>query len=180
MSVFNKNNILKVSILTVTIGMIFVFYNWNYSLETPLPKNTEVDKIIVIKSKRILQLWNKNKLVKTYKVVLGLQPLGHKEFEGDRRTPEGIYFINGKNPTSDYYKNLGISYPNTKDREHAKKMGKSTGGDVKIHGMRNDMTWWGKCHRFKDWTHGCIAVTNFEMEEIYSVVKMKTVIEIKK
>ena len=179
MKSFLKNNLLTISILTLLTGLCLSFYRWNYSFEKPLPKNTVVDKIVVLKSKRELQLWYKNTLLKTYKISLGLQPIGHKEYEGDRKTPEGSYFINGKNPTSDYYKNLGISYPNNKDRAYAKSMGKSTGGDVKIHGMRNDMTWWGNAHRFRDWTHGCIAVTNPEMEEIYSVVKMKTVIEIK-
>ncbi len=178
MNFFSHNKILKVSILTITIGIFILFYNWNYSVMNPLPPTTKADRIVVYKSKRILELRSKGTVLKTYKIALGLQPIGHKEFEGDRKTPEGIYFINGKNPSSDYYKNLGISYPNNKDRAHARQLGKPTGGDVKIHGMHKAITWLGKCHRFRDWTLGCIAVTNEEMEEIYNAVPMKTVIEI--
>jgi murein L,D-transpeptidase YafK len=178
MSFFSRNKILKVSTLTIVIGLISVFYYWNYTTSNPLSPTLKADRIIVYKSARILELRSKGNVIKTYKVSLGTQPIGHKAFEGDRKTPEGIYFINGKNPASDYYKNLGISYPNNKDRTHAHQLGKPTGGDVKIHGMRNDMTWLGKCHRFKDWTHGCIAVTNEEMEEIYNAIEIKTVIEI--
>ncbi len=173
-----RNKALTISILLLTLGLGYTLFYWNYTLTSPLPKNTKADRIVVYKSRRILELRAEGKLLKSYSIALGLQPKGHKEFEGDRRTPEGVYFINGKNPKSDYYKNLGISYPNNKDRAHAKKSGKPTGGDVKIHGMRNDMAWLGKCHRLKDWTHGCIAVTNEEMEEIYQAVAMKTTIEI--
>jgi murein L,D-transpeptidase YafK len=178
MNFFSHNKILKVSILTIASGLIILFYHWNYAMSDPLSSTIKADRIVVYKSLRILELRKKGKILKTYSVSLGTQPIGTKEYEGDRRTPEGIYFINGKNPSSDYYKNLGISYPNNKDRKHARQLGKATGGDVKIHGLRNDMTWLGKCHRFKDWTHGCIAVTNGEMEEIYNAVEMKTTIEI--
>jgi murein L,D-transpeptidase YafK len=178
MNFFSYNKILKVSILTIITGVIIFFLYWNYSTSNPLPSTIKADRIVVYKSARRLELLKKRNVLKTYRISLGTQPIGPKEYEGDRRTPEGIYFINGKNPASDYYKNLGISYPNNKDQAHARQLGKSTGGDVKIHGMRNNMAWLGKCHRFEDWTHGCIAVTNGEMEEIYNAVEMKTIIEI--
>jgi len=97
---------------------------------------------------------------------LGRNPVGHKEFEGDKKTPEGIYTINDKNPNSGYYKNLGVSYPNAQDIENAKKLGKPAGGDIKIHGIRNYCGIIGKFQRWADWTYGCIAPTNREMEEI--------------
>lgn len=174
-----QNKLLKITILLGIVGSIYVlFTHWNYTLDNPLAKTTQVDELVVYKSKRILELKYNGQKIKTYTVSLGKSPVGDKIVEGDKKTPEGRYYINGKNPSSAYYKNLGISYPNNSDRKRAKQLGKSTGGDVKIHGMRNDMEWWGKCHRFKDWTNGCIAVTNPEMEEIYSVVKMGTPITI--
>ena len=115
-----------------------------------------------------MQVYNKSTLVKTYKISLGKQPLGHKQFEGDNKTPEGIYYINGKNPNSLYHKNLGISYPNKHDKSFAKKHGKSAGGLIKIHGLPNGKGKIGKLHLMYDWTAGCIAVTNKEIDEIYS------------
>ncbi len=117
-------------------------------------------------------------LVKTYTISLGHQPEGHKVQQGDSRTPEGVYTINDKNPNSGYYKNLGISYPNVADRARAEKAGQSAGGDVKIHGLKNGAGVLGKLHRWMDWTQGCIAVTNEEMEELYAHTPIGTVIEI--
>jgi len=106
-------------------------------------------------------------IIKTYHISLGNQPVGQKQFEGDERTPEGTYTINAKNPNSSYYKNLGISYPTQQQSEQAKQQGKSPGGDIKIHGLPNGRKAPGKFHKLTDWTNGCIAVTNEEMEDIY-------------
>ncbi len=173
-----KNKLLKISRLLIVTLAGYWFLTWNYCLEDPHPKHLRADKIVVYKSKRILELQQDGKILKTYRIALGLEPMGDKTYEGDYKTPEGKYFINGKNSKSAYYKNLGISYPNQRDRLEAKKSGKPTGGDVKIHGLRNDMAWLGKCHRFKDWTHGCVAVSNPEMEEIYQAVDLNTRIEL--
>jgi murein L,D-transpeptidase YafK len=143
-----------------------------------LPKGTKIDKLVVFKSKRRLWAYSNQRLVKTYKIALGRQPLGAKQFEGDRKTPEGKYYINGKNPYSGYHKNLGISYPNKNDILYASRQGKSSGGDVKIHGLKNGMGFVGKFHRWLDWTLGCIAVTDEEMDELYFAVNPGTVIEI--
>lgn len=143
-----------------------------------LPEDVEIDTLVVYKSKRKMQAYSNGKLLKTYSVSLGKNPVGHKEFEGDCKTPEGIYHINGRNTNSAYYKNLGVSYPNKADEEHAKSQGKSPGGLIKIHGLRNDSGYIGKFHRFKDWTAGCIAVTNGEMDELFTAVKDNAVIEI--
>ena len=142
------------------------------------PNKKKVDEIIVLKSKRKLQLFFKGKKVKQYSISLGGNPIGHKQFEGDEKTPEGSYFIDGKNPNSKYYKNLGISYPNAEDRAFARSKGRNPGGAIKIHGLPNSKPWLGKLHLLKDWTHGCIAVTNKQMDEIYSSVKIGTKITI--
>lgn len=147
--------------------------------ENKLPANSQIDKIVVYKSKRQLLAYSNGKLIKTYKISLGKVPIGDKEFEGDKKTPEGFYTINDKNPNSGYHKNLGISYPNQEDIENAKRLGKPAGGDVKIHGLRNKMGIIGKFHRWFDWTLGCIAITDSEIDELYSAVKIGTPIEIK-
>lgn len=167
--------ILKV-IAVFTIAILLIYY---YYPEHKLPSNSKIDSLIVYKSKRELLAFSKGKIVKVYKISLGGNPTGKKEFEGDKKTPEGTYFINGKNDKSGYYKNLGISYPNKQELEFAKSKSKSAGGDVKIHGLRNGLGIIGKFHRWFDWTLGCIAVTNDEMEELYNAVPTGTKIEIK-
>jgi murein L,D-transpeptidase YafK len=134
------------------------------------PKNITLIK--VFKKKRIMMVYNKGILVKTYQISLGQQPVGHKQFEGDSKTPEGTYFIDGKNPYSSYHKNLGISYPNKKDKAFAKKKGKRAGGLIKIHGLPNGKGKIGKLHLANDWTAGCIAVTDQEIDEIYAATKV--------
>lgn len=140
--------------------------------------NQEVDKIVVYKSKREMLVYNRNKLLKTYKIALGNSPIGHKHFEGDGKTPEGIYIIYDKNPNSAYHKNLGISYPNEADIEYAKSQNKSAGGLIKIHGLKNGLGALGKLHLNSDWTQGCIAVTNEEIDELFEYVIIGSPIEI--
>ncbi len=154
---------------------IFLFFGFGYVKKV---KKIKADQIIVFKSKRKLQICFKGVKMKQYSISLGRNPNGHKQFEGDQKTPEGTYIIDGKNPNSQYYKNLGISYPNAEDRFFARSKGKNPGGAIKIHGLPNDKPWLGKLHLLKDWTHGCIAVTNKQMDEIYSSVKIGTKITI--
>jgi murein L,D-transpeptidase YafK len=118
-------------------------------------------------------------LIKSYQIALGKNPTGPKQFEGDFRTPEGLYYINDKNPNSKYHKNLGISYPNEKDLQNAKKQGKKPGGQIKIHGLPKNLSWLGKLHVLVDWTKGCIAVTNEEIDELYEIIEIGTPVEIK-
>ena len=147
--------------------------------ETALTAGKPVDKLVVYKSKRQLLAYSNGELLKTYNIALGRQPLGHKEVEGDGKTPEGLYTINAKNANSGYHKNLGISYPNAADIAHAKSLDKPTGGDVKIHGFKNGIKLSpGKFHRLTNWTLGCIAVTNEEVDELYNAVAIGTPIEI--
>lgn len=153
-----------------------LLYNW--FPEKALPQNVAVDYILVHKSRHELLAYSRGVLLKRYQVSFGDSPVGHKEFEGDERTPERVYTINDKNPHSVCYKNLGISYSNAADRAHAKQVGKSPGGDIKIHGLFNGQGYIHKFHRWKNWTNGCIAVTNDEMEELYNAVPIGTKIEI--
>lgn len=142
------------------------------------PKEAVIDAIEVYKSKREMIVFSEGKSLKVYKIALGKNPIGPKEFEGDCKTPEGIYIINDRNPNSAYHKNLGISYPDESDLRNAAKVGKPAGGDIKIHGLKNGKGWISKFHRLKDWTAGCIAVTNSEIDELFASVQPGAVIKI--
>jgi murein L,D-transpeptidase YafK len=131
-----------------------------------------VTRIEVHKADRKMYLLHNDKVLKTYKIHLGGNPVGHKHFEGDGKTPEGAYLISHRNPRSSFHLSLGISYPNDADRAYARAAGKEPGGDIFIHGERNR----GKSKG--DWTVGCIAVTNREIEEIYAMVNPGTMIVI--
>ncbi|MEM8970326.1 MAG: L,D-transpeptidase family protein [Bacteroidota bacterium] len=144
-----------------------------------LPEDAVIDHIVVEKSQRRMHVYSGDSLLKSYPIALGFNPVGHKEVEGDGKTPEGLYHIDSKNPNSAYHLNLGVSYPNEKDRICAEELGHSSGGDIKIHGLKNGMGFIGSAHRQQDWTAGCIAVTNEEIEELYRSVPIGTPIEIK-
>ena len=169
-----KSKIIWLTISLISLGLTV----YNFYPEEKLSADIQIDKLVVYKSKRQLLAYSNGQLVKTYKISLGRQPIGDKEFEGDKKTPEGIYSINNKNPNSGYHKNLGISYPNKDDIENAKRLGKSAGGGVKIHGLKNKTSFISKFHRWFDWTLGCIAVTDEEIDELYNAVKIGTQIEI--
>lgn len=139
-----------------------------------LPK---ADKAIVIKSKRILLLLRDGEMLATYRIALGKSPKGRKIKVGDKKTPEGRYTLS-KNSNSRFHLSLRISYPNESDIENAKRLGVSPGGDIMIHGLPQELADFGKYHRYYDWTDGCIAVTNQEIEEIYQMVDDGTPIEI--
>lgn len=171
-----KRKYLKLILIFGLIGFGLIFY---FKPFKPLDKSVTIDKIVVTKHKRTLDLISNNQIVKSYKISLGRVPKGQKEFEGDKKTPEGLYFINDKNPNSGYHKNLGISFPNEQDIKRAKSIGKSPGGLIKIHGIRNGFGWIGGFHLLFDWTLGCIAMTNKEIDELYENVKIGTPIEIK-
>jgi len=127
--------------------------------------------INVYKSQRLMILSDvQGKPIKTYKIALGDNPKGHKKRSGDERTPEGRYYIEGRNPDSNFHLSLKISYPNSEDESNAERFGYSPGGLIMIHGLPNGKSWIGKTHTKKDWTDGCIAVTNEEIREIWSMV----------
>jgi murein L,D-transpeptidase YafK len=153
--------------------MVYYFYP-----ENALPSDTRINKLVVYKSERQLLAYSNGQLIIKYKISLGKQPVGKKEIEGDNKTPEGNYTINDKNANSDFHKNLGILYPNKEDKANAKRIGKEAGSDIKIHGLHNKLGFIGKFHRWYDWTSGCIALTNDEIDELYKTVKIGTPIEI--
>jgi len=159
----------------VAVLSLAAWYLWP---EPALPTHATVDKIVVEKSARQMHVYSGEELLKTYSISLGFEPTGHKQVEGDGKTPEGEYTIFGKNPHSSCYLNLGVSYPNATDRVVANEMGQPPGGDIKIHGLLNGHGHIGKLHRWHDWTAGCIAVTNDEMKELYDNVPIGTTIVI--
>jgi murein L,D-transpeptidase YafK len=139
-----------------------------------------VDKVVINKAKRELLLMRGGKAIKSYAVALGRNPVGAKTRQGDGKTPEGVYSISGRNAASAFHRALRVSYPNATDRAHARKLGVAPGGDIMIHGLPNGQGHIGKAHRLTDWTEGCIAVTNAEIEEIWSMVADGTKVEINK
>jgi murein L,D-transpeptidase YafK len=143
------------------------------------PAMAPADRVIVTKQERTLTLLSRGRVLKTYKVALGGDPAGPKSRQGDHRTPEGTYVLDRRNPHSQFYKSIHISYPDAKDRARAGKMGVSPGGDVYVHGLPNGYKWVGVSHRLRDWTDGCIAVTDEEMDEIWRAVADGTPIEIR-
>jgi L,D-peptidoglycan transpeptidase YkuD (ErfK/YbiS/YcfS/YnhG family) len=136
------------------------------------------DKVLIEKQARQLTLIAKGEVIKTYTIALGGNPVGPKEREGDNKTPEGIYFIDSRNGNSGYHLSLHISYPNGLDNMRARELGVRPGGDIMIHGIKNGFSPVGTVHAESDWTQGCIAVTNQEMEEIYKLVPNGTLVEI--
>lgn len=144
-----------------------------------LPAGTVADRIIVRKAARQLHLYNGGRLLKTYRIALGRNPQGPKEREGDGRTPEGSYVIDSRKRDSAFHRALHISYPNADDRRRARRLGVSPGGAIMIHGLPNGMASIGAAHAARDWTEGCLAVTNLEIEEIWRVVPNGTRIEIR-
>jgi murein L,D-transpeptidase YafK len=138
-----------------------------------------VDRVVVLKNERTLELLSRGKVVKTYKVALGGDPVGPKTRQGDHKTPEGVYILDFRNAHSQFYKSIHISYPSAHDRAFARQKGVSPGGDVFVHGLPNGFGVVGAAHRLKDWTDGCIAVTNREMDEIWRAVPDGTRIEIR-
>lgn len=127
-----------------------------------------VTQVQVHKADRKMYLFHNSKVLKSYDIGLGGVPVGHKQFEGDGKTPEGTYYITHRNPNSTYHLSLGISYPNDADRAFASAAGKPPGGDIFIHGGPLYQT------TKNDWTAGCIAVSDKEIERIYAMIKPGT------
>ena len=144
-----------------------------------LPSGTRADKVLVLKSERRLLLLRDERILETYRIALGRDPLGHKMEEGDGRTPEGHYLLDWRNPNSRFYRSLHISYPNEMDRRRARSRGVSPGGDIMIHGLPLGAASLGPDHARWDWTEGCIGVTNTEIDRIWRLVENGTPIEIR-
>ena len=138
-----------------------------------------VDRILIEKSTRRLMLISQGEVLKSYKIALGGNPIGPKERQGDNKTPEGTYVIDARNRDSRFHLSLHISYPNERDKNRAKELGVSPGGDIMIHGIKNGLSWVGDAHAGVDWTKGCIAVTDQEIEEIDKLAPNGTIVEIR-
>ena len=161
-------------ILTVAASLAYRF--WPVQA---LPADAQATRIVVIKHLSQMTLFNGDRKLKSYRVSLGQNP-GPKERQGDRRTPEGEYRIASRNLGSSYYKAFLISYPNADDKKRAQRLGiKDPGSLIELHGIMPKLAWVGRLHNLIDYTRGCIAVTNEEMDELWRAVKVGTPIHIK-
>ena len=152
---------------------------WERMRFRPLSPDAIADHLLVEKSSRTLSVMRDGIPLKSYRVALGRNVDGPKEFEGDGRTPEGHYVIDSRKPDSAFHRALHISYPSIEDEVNATLHGRSPGGAIMIHGLRNGLGLLGPAHRACDWTDGCVAVTNREIEELWRVVPDGTPIEVR-
>lgn len=144
-----------------------------------LPDDARADRVLVLKEERELLLLDGDTVLRRYPIALGGAPRGHKRREGDERTPEGFYRLDARNPHSAFHLSLHVSYPDAEDRRRAASEGVDPGGMIMVHGLPNRLPFIGRLHRLIDWTDGCIAVTNPEIEQIWQVVQDRTPIEIR-
>jgi murein L,D-transpeptidase YafK len=159
----------------LVLGALAVY---QYRPEGSLPPGSQADQVVVYKAKRTLTLMQGGRPLKAYHVSLGANPVGPKNQEGDEKTPEGRYVLDYRNPNSRFHLSIHVSYPNAADQEAARHAGVRPGGAIMIHGIQNGLGWIGRLHRFWNWTDGCMAVTNSEIEEIWRAVPDGTPIEI--
>src|SRR5262249_30047183 len=145
----------------------------------PAPAAERANLIVVEKSARRLTLLRDGQVLKAYEVALGSAPRGHKQQEGDGRTPEGAYAIDFKNARSRFHLALRVSYPSAADRASAQRRGVPPGGDIMIHGLPNGLGWLAGVHLWRDWTDGCVAVTDAQIDEIWPLVDVGTAVEIR-
>ncbi|KAA6457186.1 hypothetical protein DYQ86_22880 [Acidobacteria bacterium AB60] len=143
------------------------------------PAPEHADSILILKKDHLLELIAGGRIIRVYKVALGRRGLAPKQQKGDGRTPEGRYVIDSRNAASQYHKALHISYPKADDRRRAAQGGVSPGGAIMIHGLPNGKGFLGPAQRLYDWTLGCIAVTDAEIDEIWSLVSVGTPVEIR-
>ncbi len=136
------------------------------------------DKVVVDKGNRVLHLMNNGVAFRTFDIALGLVPVGDKVQEGDQKTPEGKYMLDGRNPNSDFFLSIHVSYPNRSDRAQAREMGVDPGGAIMIHGQPNAPTYSAAYYAREDWTNGCIAVSNSDMIDIWLMTPNNVPIEI--
>lgn len=143
---------------------------WRSDPPAMVPQAEQADRVEVFKRARRLELKRQGRTIRSYRVALGFAPTGHKEREGDGRTPEGEYAIDGRNPRSAFHLSLRVSYPDEADKARAAARGVPPGGDIFIHGRPNGWRKFFVRHPREDWTVGCVAVTDAEIREIWSLV----------
>jgi murein L,D-transpeptidase YafK len=169
-----RKAILPLAAVCILALYYYAHHNWHL-----LPSGTAIDRIVVEKSAKRLSIFRDGKHIKTYRIALGRNPVGAKQEEGDRKTPEGIYKIDNRNAQSSFHLALHISYPSDEDNQRAAARGVSAGSDIMIHGLLNGRGWIGAFHRWKNWTAGCIALTDEEIEELWRATPDGTTIEIR-
>jgi murein L,D-transpeptidase YafK len=167
---------MRLAAATVTLGLL-TFVPLSGGLHaTVVPV---ADKVLVVKGERKLYLIKDGEAFRAFDVALGMRPEGDKQFEGDNRTPEGRYFLDTRNPNSDYFLSIHVSYPSYEDVREARARGLDPGGAIMIHGQPNVPTRSETYYRTQDWTNGCIAVSNSAMIDIWLMTKANTPIEIR-
>ena len=170
----------RLSVAALIIALLLLALIPAQAMAKPESKrDIKADKVLVLKSERKMYLLHKKNRIREYAISLGDAPEGHKQQQGDEKTPEGNYVIDYRNPKSKYHLSLHISYPSAADRKSAKQRGVNPGGDIFIHGLPNGMGFLSGLFTGDDWTDGCIAVTNREIEEIWRMVPNGTPIEIR-
>ena len=158
--------------IILAVAAFLLFSGMAYSERT-------ADFVLVVKSESRLYLMQAGEEFASFKVVFGADPKGHKQQQGDERTPEGVYTLDYKNPNSSFYKSIHVSYPNARDRQSARNRGVDPGGAIMIHGQRNGYEMLSPIAQFFNWTDGCIALTNSDMDFVWKSVKTGTPIEIR-
>jgi len=158
-----------------SLVILFAYAQW----PAADPTAESANRILVVKHEHKLVLLRDGRILRTYRVSLARNPVGPKMHTGDHRTPEGLYVIDWRNPQSKFHLSLHISYPNANDIQRARTLHEDPGGDIMIHGLQNGLGWIGRFHRWMDWTDGCIAVTDPEMNQIWRAVPDGTPIEIR-
>jgi murein L,D-transpeptidase YafK len=169
---------LKIVLAFIPICALAVYF-YAHHIWHPLSSATTIDRIVVEKSPRRLSIFRDGKRIKTYRIALGRNPVGPKQEEGDMKTPEGAYKLDTRNAQSSFHLALHISYPSDEDNKRAAERAVSAGSDIMIHGIQNGQGWIGAFHRWKDWTAGCVALTDEEIEELWRVTPDGTTIEIR-
>jgi murein L,D-transpeptidase YafK len=165
----------------VGLGAVMVAgaLGWAHWPREPLAAGVRADRIVVEKAAHRLTLLRQGAPLRVYRIALGRQPQGAKRREGDKRTPEGIYRIDGRRPDSAFHRALHVSYPSRADVEQARRQGVAPGGAIMVHGVPRGAAWLGRLQGFADWTAGCMAMANPDVEEVYRVVPDGTAIEIR-
>jgi len=177
-----RNVVLCVGMLAVAAWAAVAawdFLKLDRRVPPPAPPDARATLVVVDKTARRMTLLRNGSPLKTYDVALGRTPIGHKQQEGDGRTPEGRYQIDFKNARSGFHLSLRVSYPDLQDRASARQRGVPPGGDIMIHGLHRGLGWLGRLHLMRDWTDGCIAVTNGQIEEVWAMVDTGTAVEIR-
>jgi murein L,D-transpeptidase YafK len=169
----------KITPVRALPALFFAFGLFSTTAAPQAATQPHIDSILILKKDHLLELLANGKAVRTYKVALGQGGLAPKRKQGDGLTPEGQYVIDQRNASSHYHKALHVSYPDAKDRRRAAQMGVSPGGDIMIHGLPNGRGAIGSAHRLYDWTLGCIAVTDEEIDSIWELVPVGTPVEIR-